>query len=120
MKSNPALPATHLEALMRYMEELENNRGPRGWIDSLPDILARYGLEVPAVQHRHQMPDAYAKLETDRCLLGFEEFSRVLDSEGSADGEKLRKMLGLAADECTRNGQGIRVDMVVGIAKKEG
>ncbi|KAL8713263.1 MAG: hypothetical protein Q9225_006807 [Loekoesia sp. 1 TL-2023] len=119
IKSNPSLPSPRLEVLLKYVEDQENSLGPRGWIDSLPDILARYGLGVLAVQHRHRMPDAYAKVETDCCFLEFEHLARVLDAQGEGRGERLREMLALAAEECAGNGQGVRVDVVVAVARKE-
>ncbi|KAL9600490.1 MAG: hypothetical protein Q9219_003141 [cf. Caloplaca sp. 3 TL-2023] len=121
VKSNPSLPSPHLSALLRYVEALEHARGPRGWVYSLPDIFARYGLEIPVMQHSHAMPCAYAKVQTERCFMDFWEFARVLDEEegeGGGGGE-LRGLVARAAEECRGNGEGIRVDVVVAVGRKE-
>ncbi|KAL8927077.1 MAG: hypothetical protein Q9208_002623 [Pyrenodesmia sp. 3 TL-2023] len=121
VKSNLSLPSPRLEALLKLVGELETNRsGPRGWINSLPDILARYGLEVPVGEHRYRMADVYTEVETDRFLLEMEHFARVLDGERERGGEDLRGLVKAAAEECACNGLGIRTDLVVAVARKEG
>ncbi|KAL8748285.1 MAG: hypothetical protein Q9184_007431 [Pyrenodesmia sp. 2 TL-2023] len=121
VKNNLSLPSPRLEALLRLVSELETHRpGPRGWINSLPDILARYGLEVPVGDHRYRMSDVYTTVETDRFLLEMEDFARVLDGEREGGGEDLRGSVKAAAEECACNGLGVRTDMVVAVARKEG
>ncbi|KAL8950519.1 MAG: hypothetical protein Q9222_003458 [Ikaeria aurantiellina] len=120
ISSNPTVPSTHLSALLRYVDECENVMvGPRGWINSLGDIFSRYGLE----QSRHDrfgMPDAYKVFENEYALLGMEELSRDLDARGSEEGQKVREMLGMAVEECGRNGQVVGMEMVVAIGRKGG
>lgn len=73
------------------------------------------------------MPDAYVRAETDRFLLEMEDFAVGLDGEGGkreeegeekGKGEVLRVLLELAREECERDGVGLRVDIVVAVARK--
>ncbi|KAL8931773.1 MAG: hypothetical protein Q9216_007078, partial [Gyalolechia sp. 2 TL-2023] len=57
-------PTPHLSTLLRFLSDNEASSSPRGWIDSLPDILTRYGLEAVRAGHRFRMPDAYVEVET--------------------------------------------------------
>lgn len=121
VKRDPSLPSPRLETLLQDVNELEISRpGPRGWINSLPDILARYGLEVPVGEHRYRMADVYTKVETDRFLLEMEDFAWVLDGERKGGGEELRGLVKAATYECACNGLGVRTDLVVAVARKEG
>ncbi|KAL8835225.1 MAG: hypothetical protein Q9170_003421 [Blastenia crenularia] len=120
VKSDAALPSPHLMDLLKYVEDREYELGPRGWVDSLPDILTRWGLEVPVGGHRYWLPDKYVKVETDRFLLEVEEVAGKKDKRVQGSGGELRALVRKAGEECARNGQGVRCDMVVVIGRKEG
>ncbi|KAL8672663.1 MAG: hypothetical protein Q9224_007564, partial [Gallowayella concinna] len=98
LQSNPPTPTPRLRALLNHVHDHEHSLGPRGWIDSLPDILARYGLQVKSGQHRYRLPFAYAKIDNDTCFKDFEKLSyRMEDQEG---GRELRQQMASAKEEC--------------------
>ena len=67
------------------------------------------------------MPRAYVKMDNDKNLVGYEEFSRkVLEPRGKGEGSKVRELLGEAALECRRDGVAFFCDMVVVVGRKGG
>ncbi|KAI4265718.1 MAG: hypothetical protein L6R38_009222 [Xanthoria sp. 2 TBL-2021] len=116
VKPNPTHSASRLKALLKHVHEHDQILGARGWIDSLPDILARYGLQVQAGQHRYRLPFAYANVENDNCFKEFEELSyRLVDQE---DGKKLRQLMAAAKEDCDQLGQMITADLVIVVGRK--
>ncbi|KAL8722559.1 MAG: hypothetical protein Q9181_007460 [Wetmoreana brouardii] len=119
LKSESALPSPKLEALLEHVVEQETNAiGPRGWIDSLFDILIRYGLEVESLQYRFRMPRAYSQAHSDHEFVALKDFSYMLDMLDEFEGSTLRKLLAEAQEECEENRQAIVADMVVVVGKK--
>ncbi|KAL8848077.1 MAG: hypothetical protein Q9221_006879 [Calogaya cf. arnoldii] len=116
VKSNPTHSASRLQTLLKFVHENDNTLSPRGWIDSLPDILARYGLQVQAGHHRYRLPFAYAHMENDNCFKDFEELSYRLVEPG--DGKKLRQLMAAAKEDCDRLRQMVTADLVVVVGRK--
>ncbi|KAL8799012.1 MAG: hypothetical protein Q9182_006224 [Xanthomendoza sp. 2 TL-2023] len=117
VQSNPSVPISEMNSLLNHVHNHEHSLGPRGWIDSLPDILARYGLQVHAGQHRFRLPFAYAKIDNDTCFKDFEELSYRLGDHD--DGRELRRQMTAAKEECEKGGHAITADLVVAVGRKE-
>ncbi|KAI4196225.1 MAG: hypothetical protein LQ350_006678 [Teloschistes chrysophthalmus] len=133
----PQVPSPRTDALLQHLKE---HQPPRGWIDSLPDIFTRYGLEVPAQcqQHRYLMPTAYA-IAVGECVwegvekecVGTELESPWNEGDGETDqedrgngdggkGERsvIRKLVQEAKQECKEKGMSVVCDMVVAVGQK--
>ncbi|KAI4160198.1 MAG: hypothetical protein LQ342_005910 [Letrouitia transgressa] len=120
VKSDPSLPTPHLFALLQFMKIWEDSLGPKGWIESLPDIFSRYGMEESRLE-RVRMPEAYAKYDNDKSLSTFEDFSHaVLDTREKGEGALLRELVDRAHEECYQIDCCTQVDMIVATAKKPG
>ncbi|KAL8801205.1 MAG: hypothetical protein Q9200_007015 [Gallowayella weberi] len=117
VQSNPSIPISQMNALLNHVHNHEHSLGPRGWINSLPDILARYGLQVQPGQHRFRLPFAYAKIDNDTCFKDFEELSYQLGDED--EGNELRRQIIAAKEECEEGGHAITADLVVAVGRKE-
>lgn len=116
VKSDPTTSASRLHALLKHVHDHEHTLGPRGWIDSLPDILARYGLQVQPGQHRYRLPFAYANIENANCFEEFEDLSHRLNDQ--EDGKELRRLMVAAKEDCDQLGQVITADLVVAVGRK--
>ncbi|KAL8779280.1 MAG: hypothetical protein Q9213_007012 [Squamulea squamosa] len=116
VKPDPTTEAPHLHALVNCVHDHDHGRGPRGWINSLPDILARYGLQVQAGAHRYRLPSAYANVENENCFKEFEELSYQMDDK--QQGEDLRQLMAAARRDCEQLGQAITADLVVAVGRK--
>ncbi|KAL8731023.1 MAG: hypothetical protein Q9166_003674 [cf. Caloplaca sp. 2 TL-2023] len=116
VRLDPTIPAPRLHALLKRVHDHQHALGPRGWIDSLPDILARYGLQIQPGQHRHRLPFAYAKAENDSCFAEFEALSYRLEDQ--QDRQELRQLMTAAREDCEQLGQAVMVDLVVAVGRK--
>ena len=102
IKADPTAYTPHLTALLQYVQIWEDSLGPKGWIESLPDIFSRYGMEKAKLQ-RVKMSEAYMKYDNDKSLSAYEEFSyAVLDQRRRGEGEMLRELVARAGEECRR------------------
>ncbi|KAL8660297.1 MAG: hypothetical protein Q9202_006674 [Teloschistes flavicans] len=122
LKLHPDLPAPQTDALLKHVTEQQDALagGPHGWIDSLPDIFVRYGLEVPACQHRFPIPNAYAPTAHECEWVAMEQQSFAVDCVPGFEGRggMVRMMMEEAKQECRVNGQCVICDMVVAVGKK--
>ncbi|CAO1600409.1 hypothetical protein XANCAGTX0491_004099 [Xanthoria calcicola] len=116
VNSNPTHSTSRLQALLKHVDEHDHLLGARGWIDSLPDILARFGLQVHAGPHRYRLPFAYANVETDNWFKEFKELSYRLVNQ--KDGKELRQLMAAAKEDCDRLGQMITADLVIVVGRK--
>ncbi|KAL8895395.1 MAG: hypothetical protein Q9192_003656 [Flavoplaca navasiana] len=116
VKTDLTHPASQLQTLLRHIHHHSDMLSPCGWIDSLPDILGRYGLQVEGRQHRYRLPFAYAKIENGKSFKEFVDLSyRLADKD---EGMELRQLMATAKEECDRMGHMVTADLVIVVGRK--
>ncbi|KAI4246362.1 MAG: hypothetical protein L6R40_002030 [Gallowayella cf. fulva] len=116
VRSTSTAPSPRIHELLRCVHDHEHALGPRGWINSLPDILARHGLQVPLGQHRYRLPLAYAKVDNDTWFEEFEALSYRLESQ--EHGNELRRLMIAAKEACAKDEQAVTADLVIAVGRK--
>ena len=116
VKTDLTNPPSQLQTLLKQIHHHFDMLSPRGWIDSLPDILGRYGLQVDGSQHRYRLPFAYAKIENDKSFKEFMDLSYQLADKD--EGMELRQLMATAKEECDRMGHMVTADLVIVVGRK--
>lgn len=116
VKTDFTRPAFQSQSLLKRIRHHSHTLSPCGWIDSLPDILARHGLQVEGRQHRYRLPFAYAKLENDNSFKEFEDLSYGLADKD--EGRELRQSMAAAKEECDQMGHMVTADLVIVAGRK--